>query len=149
MRVLRRVRWPLLALVVLVVLLVVGYGIAALRDHGTGRPAPTSAARTSPASTTTHAAGAEVSLSSLPGQAAATVALIERGGPFPYRQDGVVFANAERHLPIRARGYYHEYTVTTPGSPDRGARRIITGSAGEYYYTADHYDSFERVDVAR
>jgi ribonuclease T1 len=148
-RVLRRVRWPLLALVVLVIALIVGYGITALRDPGTGRSAPTPAARAAASSTTRPPAGSQVPLSSLPAQAAATVALIQRGGPFPYRQDGVVFDNAERHLPSRPRGYYHEYTVTTPGSADRGARRIITGSDGEYYYTADHYDSFVRVDVTR
>jgi guanyl-specific ribonuclease Sa len=33
----------------------------------------------------------------------------------------------------------------TPGSEDRGARRIITGSAGEKYWTADHYASFSRI----
>jgi guanyl-specific ribonuclease Sa len=90
-----------------------------------------------------------VALSSLPPEAAATVELIEKGGPFPYRQDGVVFGNAERHLPARPRDFYHEYTVPTPGSPDRGARRIITGRDGSFYYTVDHYESFVRVDVGR
>ncbi len=81
----------------------------------------------------------------LPPQARETLALIEQGGPFPYRQDGSVFQNRERLLPRKPAGYYREYTVRTPGSPDRGARRIVMGDAGEIYYTADHYRSFARV----
>lgn len=81
----------------------------------------------------------------LPAQARETIALIQRGGPFPYRQDGAVFQNRERLLPGKPNGYYHEYTVVTPGSPDRGARRIVTGANGELYYTDDHYDSFKQV----
>jgi ribonuclease T1 len=81
----------------------------------------------------------------LPAQARETIALIQRGGPFPYRQDGAVFQNRERLLPRKPNGYYHEYTVETPGSPDRGARRIIAGGEGELYYTDDHYDSFRQV----
>jgi ribonuclease T1 len=81
----------------------------------------------------------------LPQQARQTLALIARGGPFPYRQDGQVFQNRERRLPRHASGYYHEYTVETPGSDDRGARRIITGAGGEIFYTADHYASFAQV----
>jgi ribonuclease T1 len=56
-----------------------------------------------------------------------------------------VFGNLEGLLPDHQRGYYHEYTVVTPGSKDRGARRIITGSADEFYWTEDHYSSFERI----
>ena len=81
----------------------------------------------------------------LPAQARETIDLIQRGGPFPYRQDGAVFQNRERILPKKPSGYYHEYTVETPGSPDRGARRIVTGGPGELYYTDDHYDSFKQV----
>lgn len=81
----------------------------------------------------------------LPREALQTLALIQRGGPFPYRQDGTIFQNRERRLPIRPRGYYREYTVRTPGERDRGARRIVAGAGGEIYYTADHYESFVRV----
>jgi ribonuclease T1 len=88
---------------------------------------------------------ATVSATSLPAEARQTLALIDSGGPFPYDQDGVVFGNREGLLPDHDNGYYHEYTVPTPGSPDRGARRIITGAAGERYYTDDHYRSFERI----
>ena len=38
-----------------------------------------------------------------------------------------MFGNRERLLPTEKRGYYREYTVTTPGSRDRGARRIVCG----------------------
>jgi ribonuclease T1 len=88
-----------------------------------------------------------VALSDLPPEATDTVDLIEQGGPYPYPQDGTVFDNRERLLPACSSGYYHEYTVKTPGSSDRGARRIIAGRGGEYFYTADHYASFVLVDV--
>lgn len=80
----------------------------------------------------------------LPQEAFQTIKLIENGGPFPHRQDGIVFGNRENLLPQQANGYYHEYTVETPDSPDRGARRIITGGTPPtiYYYTDDHYRSF-------
>ncbi len=88
---------------------------------------------------------ATVPLSSLPTEARTTLDLIDRGGPFPYDRDGVVFENREGLLPQEDYGYYHEYTVPTPGSSDRGARRIIVGTAGELYWTDDHYRSFERI----
>lgn len=86
----------------------------------------------------------------LPPQAHDTLRLIAQGGPFPYRQDGVVFGNREGRLPGHPYGYYHEYTVTTPGAPTRGTRRIITGGTppGEWYYTDDHYRTFRRIDPA-
>jgi ribonuclease T1 len=71
---------------------------------------------------------------------------IAANGPFKHRQDGVVFGNREGRLPAKPRGYYHEYTVETPGASDRGARRIIRGQGGETYYTHDHYQSFQRLD---
>jgi ribonuclease T1 len=89
-------------------------------------------------------------LSTLPPQAGDTWKLIEKGGPYPYpRNDDVVFENREKRLPGKKSGYYHEYTVKTPGSADRGARRLITGQAHELYYTGDHYGSFVVVDPAR
>lgn len=89
-----------------------------------------------------------MALRDLPREAQATVALIERGGPFPYAQDGMTFANRERLLPAHSRGWYREYTVRTPGEGDRGPRRIVTGDDDRLvFYTADHYASF--VQVAR
>ncbi|MGW6446719.1 ribonuclease domain-containing protein [Lentzea sp. NPDC055074] len=89
-------------------------------------------------------------LSKLPAEAAKTWKLIEAKGPFPYpRNDGVTFQNREKRLPAKDSGYYKEYTVPTPGSPDRGARRIVTGSEKEVFYTGDHYSSFVVVDVSK
>ncbi|MFB4421043.1 ribonuclease domain-containing protein [Streptomyces sp. QL37] len=105
---------------------------------------PVTASAATPPST---AAVGSVCYSALPSQAHDTLDLIEAGGPFPYEQDGTVFQNREALLPSQSTGYYHEYTVITPGSPDRGARRIVTGEeAEEDYYTADHYESFDLVD---
>ena len=86
-----------------------------------------------------------VSLAQLPAEARKTVALIRAGGPFPYSRDGIVFGNREAQLPKQRRGYYHEYTVPTPGARNRGARRIIAGERGELYYTDDHYRTFRRI----
>ena len=92
----------------------------------------------------------EVALTILPLQARQTEQLIRSGGPFPHAKDGTVFGNRERLLPSEGRGYYREYTVATPGSRTRGARRIVCGgrqaTAPEAcYYTADHYASFKRI----
>lgn len=91
------------------------------------------------------ARGKEIILAELPKEGRDTLALIKRGGPFPYSRDGIVFGNFEKRLPVKKRGYYHEFTVPTPHSRDRGARRIISGNAGEYYYTDDHYQTFRRI----
>ncbi|MFE7891486.1 ribonuclease domain-containing protein [Streptomyces sp. NPDC057412] len=99
--------------------------------------------------TATPAAAAVGSIcqSALPSQAHDTLDLIEQGGPFPFEQDGTVFQNREGVLPGRSTGYYHEYTVITPGSDTRGARRIVTGEKSqEDYYTADHYATFDLID---
>jgi ribonuclease T1 len=87
----------------------------------------------------------------LPPEAIATLERIERGGPFPYERDGTVFQNRERRLPAQPRGYYREYTVPTPGSRDRGARRIVSGGDPPevFYYTDDHYRSFREVEMQR
>ncbi len=87
----------------------------------------------------------EVSAAELPEQARDTIALIRKGGPYPYDRDGAVFGNFEKRLPLRSRGYYREYTVRTPGAGNRGARRIVAGKGGELYYTEDHYQTFRRI----
>jgi len=128
---LRKLSWSSLAAVLLALWLAGGVAIA--------RP---------PAGIT-----AAIRVADLPREARVTLALIKRGGPFPYRKDGSVFGNRERRLPLRPRGYYTEYTVRTPGSRDRGARRIVAGrgqsgdpaTGGEYYYTGDHYETFRRI----
>ncbi|MDP3031830.1 MAG: ribonuclease domain-containing protein [Rhodocyclaceae bacterium] len=92
----------------------------------------------------------EIARAELPGEARETLQLIAQGGPFPYKRDGVVFQNREKLLPLQSRGYYLEYTVTTPGVRHRGARRIVCGGVTRQqpaacYYTADHYRSFRKI----
>lgn len=98
---------------------------------------------------TTQIAGS-VALAALPQQAQTTHQLVLKGGPFPFSKDGTVFGNRERLLPAKARGFYREYTVKTPGSRDRGARRIICGGKPPTqpeacFYTDDHYTSFKLI----
>jgi ribonuclease T1 len=96
------------------------------------------------------AVSATVALAQLPPEAQETERLVHRGGPFPYSKDGSTFGNRERVLPARARGFYREYTVKTPGSRDRGARRIVCGGRQAQapeacFYSDDHYTSFRRI----
>ena len=97
----------------------------------------------------TAAGAGTVPVSELPPEGARTFRLILQGGPFPYEKDGVVFGNRERRLPRQTRGYYHEYTVPSPGASSRGARRIVCGGPRKApdtcYFTADHYASFRRI----
>lgn len=92
---------------------------------------------------------ADISASDLPPQALHTLELIRHGGPFPFDRDGIVFGNRERALPDRPRGYYHEYTVKSPGVRGRGANRIVCGgeqsAAQDCFYSDDHYRTFRRI----
>ena len=87
----------------------------------------------------------EIAFAQLPPEGRQTLLLIKQGGPFPYTKDGSTFGNREGLLPGQSRGYYREYTVPTPGIDHRGARRIVAGRGGDYWYTADHYRSFQRI----
>jgi ribonuclease T1 len=87
-----------------------------------------------------------IEVAALPSQGRAVLALIDKGGPYPYSQDGGTFTNAERLLPLKAKGFYTEYTVKLPSSSDRGPVRIIMGGKGQWYFwTDDHYASFSRI----
>lgn len=130
-------------------LLLVALAIAALL-WGRHEPAPAPEVGTAPS----HAAlpaGASALPPFLPPEAADMLARIAHGGPFEHRQDGVVFNNREGRLPAMPDGFYHEYTVDTPGLDYRGARRIITGGTPPriYYYTDDHYRTFRQFEVSR
>ena len=133
------------ALAVLVVLVVLHAG----RQGGSGGSGERSAGQPGAGQAARSTVGASglstIRLGSLPAQARRTVELIAAGGPFPYPRDGAAFSNREGILPGRAYGYYREYTVVTPGSSDRGARRIIAGQGGEEFYTDDHYASFQEI----
>jgi ribonuclease T1 len=138
-------------LAVLLGLVVLAFVLAGIPQTGTappadGRAAPSRSAAASPAMASGVANPSrlpEIKASSLPPEARQTLALIARGGPYPYSRDNVTFGNFERILPRKTSGYYREFTVRTPGESDRGARRIVAGAAGEKYYTADHYESFK------
>lgn len=139
------VRWVPRALVGLFLCLgVLLTGCSSTESAGTGAGAVTGAPSPSAVPSWAHGMGT-VDATSLPAEARTTLALIDKGGPFPYARDGIVFGNFEGLLPKHQRGYYHEYTVKTPGAHDRGARRIVTGQSGEIYYTGDHYKSFRAV----
>jgi len=90
-----------------------------------------------------------IAVQQLPNEARQTLERIEAGGPYPYEKDGSRFGNYERILPQQQRGYYREYTVKSPSSRNRGAKRIICGgdqrAANDCYYTEDHYNSFKRI----
>ncbi|MGW6922872.1 ribonuclease domain-containing protein [Streptomyces sp. NPDC054950] len=121
--------------------------LALLTGCASGQPGPRdSTPAVATAAEPSWAGGlATVRESELPAEARRTLRLIDDGGPFPYARDGAVFGNFEGLLSAHKRGYYHEYTVETPGSRDRGARRVVTGQGDEIYYTDDHYDTFRAV----
>jgi len=132
-------RTPALTILLLLILLALFAGQRWL--GGDSGPAPKTAA-TASSGTGVADAALQPFAAEERGAILATLGLIDSGGPFPYAKDGSVFHNREGRLPPGAAGYYHEYTVETPNSPDRGARRIVAGAGGEIYYTRDHYDSF-------
>ena len=139
-----------LLLVAVCAVIVVAIGWAVMQPS-----APTTPTAATPTRATPTTSGLPTcQLAGLPREATDTVRAIHAGGPFPFpRNDGVVFGNREGHLPDQARSYYREYTVITPGAPNRSTRRIIAGGSPvtdppEYYYTADHYDSFCRITGA-
>ena len=119
--------------------------VAARATAGTRATATASARPTRQPATAPRSGLPVVAAATLPPEAQDTLALLAQGGPFPFARDGVEFRNREQLLPRAPRGYYHEYTVVTPGERDRGARRIIVGSHGDIYYTPDHYASFVQV----
>ena len=134
------------AVIAVALLIALGSLVAVMGTGSSGRSGPVQIPSTTPTSTLDVASEfATIARSDLPPEARTTLALIAAGGPFPYGSDGAVFENRERLLPLRPSGAYREYTVETPGSPDRGARRIITAPTGEAYWTADHYASFARI----
>jgi ribonuclease T1 len=119
-------------------------GVAATGPVGSATATGTAAGgRLAPSSPTTDLP--TVTVQQLPAQAGATLGLIAAGGPYPYSRDGVTFGNREQLLPEQPSGFYTEYTVVTPGSADRGARRIVAGRDGSRFYTDDHYASFAEV----
>jgi len=128
--------------------LLVGLAVAAASGW-LSREAPRGSSTGPQVASDRGSAASQPDAAGLPAEARQTLRLIEAGGPFPYDRDGALFQNRERRLPAQPPGYYREYTVRTPGSPDRGARRIVSGGnpPSEFYYTDDHYRSFRRIEV--
>ncbi len=142
-------RKPLLLLVAIVLLI---GGLFAIKESQRPPPpqfAPSLTGDTAPSASPAPTRGNDPLPPFLPPEARQTIALIQRGGPYPHRQDGSVFGNREQRLPERPRGYYREFTVETPGAPNRGARRIVTGGNPPtgWFYTDDHYETFRSFDV--
>ncbi|PRZ31395.1 ribonuclease T1 [Antricoccus suffuscus] len=138
-------RKPAAAVLVVVGLVIAGFFLVRGGTTSDG-PEAQSGVTSSQVATDAATGASTVALSALPKEAAQTLKLIKAGGPFPYEKDGSTFGNFEKLLPLKSGGYYHEYTVPTPGESDRGARRIIAGDGGEFYYTGDHYASFQRIE---
>ncbi|MET3143070.1 UNVERIFIED_ORG: ribonuclease T1 [Arthrobacter sp. UYEF10] len=148
-----------LLLTVLLAIAVIAFGGSGLLDALTGGSTPAASSSAAPRPSALTPGPVEVPApavipanptglpavkeSQLPDEARTILTAIRAGGPYRYSQDNKTFGNFERILPRQDSGYYREYTVPTPGESDRGARRIVTGSAGEKYYTQDHYDSFK------
>ena len=76
---------------------------------------------------------------------APTIERIAAGRRLRFPNDGTTFQNRENRLPRRPPGYYREWVVPTPKEPGPGPQRLITGDAGEVWYTSDHYRTFRRI----
>ena len=120
--------------------------LVALLGGGGGETTTTEPRSETTATATPASGGTEAVSQEEEAGISATLAAIDSGGPLPYEQDGDTFQNREGLLPQQPQGYYREYTVETPGSDDRGARRLVVGEAGETYFTRDHYQSFISID---
>ena len=136
-------RWIRIALLVGLAVAAASGWLSRERPRGSGNGPEVAAERDS--------AAPQPDIAGLPAEARQTLRLIAAGGPFPYDRDGTTFQNREGRLPRQSPGYYREYTVMTPGSSDRGARRIVSGGNPpvEFYYSDDHYRSFRRIEVPR
>jgi ribonuclease T1 len=133
------------------IVVLVGAFIGVDKVNGSDSPSDNGAVSTGSSSGGSRSGGSSsssgwIDASSLPPEAQTVLKEIDHGGPYEYPgKDGSVFGNYEGILPQESSGYYHEYTVDTPGASTRGTRRIITGEGGEFYWTADHYETFQRI----
>jgi len=130
-------------ILIAVALVAAGYLIDAALGSSNSLPADIALSEDTPQAASP--VGDVIGVDELPPEALETLDLIDNDGPFPYSKDGAIFHNYEGLLPAKKDGYYCEYTVITPGASDRGARRIVTGQAGEKYYTDDHYSTFRLI----
>lgn len=138
--------WVAVVIGLLLLMLLIAWGANSNPDGGSSQP--TGTASISGQAPSARGSGTDlptVTVDDLPREALDTLALINKGGPWPYPQDGSTFQNREGLLPKQKRGFYQEFTVKTPGAKNRGARRIIQARDGTFYYTDDHYESFKRI----
>lgn len=75
-----------------------------------------------------------------------------QGGPVEDFLEGAAiggdrFGNREGLLPEAAGRSYTECDIDTDGYGSRGARRLVFSSDGLYFYSADHYESFDPVTI--
>jgi guanyl-specific ribonuclease Sa len=142
----RRMRWLMLAFLGVMALMA---GLHRPTAHDANDAQVIRTAPAAPAPAIDAAADVVDTRDALPPEADATLALIAAGGPFPYDRDGQVFGNFEGRLPKQPRGWYHEYTVPTPGLSHRGARRIVAGGKPptRFWYTDDHYETFREIEA--
>lgn len=74
------------------------------------------------------------------------------GGSVERYQDGAAiggdrFGNREGLLPKADGRKYTECDIDTSGASSRGAKRLVFSNDGLYFYTDDHYESFDEVVV--
>ncbi len=148
-------RTALIAVLVVIALLAFAQWLARPGEPSVLPSSSTATARiSSPASSPTPSVRSGLPLcAGLPAEVADAVAAVRNDGPYLRpRDDGGVFGNRERLLPGKPRGYYREYTVRAPRERFPGPRRLITGGQSrlgaepvEWFYTADHYESFCRL----
>ncbi len=74
------------------------------------------------------------------------------GGSVEKYQEGAAiggdsFGNKEGLLPEADGRTYIECDIDTDGEDSRGAKRLVFSNDGLYFYTEDHYESFEEVTV--
>jgi ribonuclease T1 len=71
---------------------------------------------------------------------------IRQGKRDSHNNDGAVFRNLEKRLPLqRDKSYYREYVIRTPNIRGPGPQRLVTGKQDEAWYTPNHYQNFMRV----
>jgi hypothetical protein len=75
-----------------------------------------------------------------------TINRIRQGTKLNHNNDGSIFGNFERRLPIQTDSqYYREFVHQMNGFPFPGPQRVVIGKKGEVFYTGDHYASFWRL----
>ena len=76
-----------------------------------------------------------------------TLARIRAGTKVNEQNDGGIFTNTEKLLPVKSDSqYYREFVHAPKGFPFPGPQRVQIGKGGEVYYTGDHYVTAQKVN---